>query len=295
MTCPPGTTLEQAKELLHRHRIEKLLVVDKEGDLKGLITVKDIQKQIKYPNAMQGLARAPARRRRPSGRRPTSRTARASSSPPRSTCSSSTPRTATARASCAGSPRSRRRSRRRPSSRATSRPPRGRATSSSRGADAVKIGIGPGPSARPGSSPGRASRRSTRSSRPSRAPASRGLARRRRRDQVLRRRHEGARGGSALRDDRQPLRGHGRGAGRDDPLPGPHVQGVPRDGLDRRDEGGLGRPLLPGRGRAAQDGPRGNRGDGPAQGPRLDAPRAAHGRRALGHGPLRRGDARRTS
>src|SRR5512140_1773461 len=51
VTCPPGTTLEQAKELLHRHRIEKLLVVDKAGNLKGLITVKDIQKQIKYPNA----------------------------------------------------------------------------------------------------------------------------------------------------------------------------------------------------------------------------------------------------
>ena len=51
VTCPPGTTLEQAKEILHRHRIEKLLVVDKGGNLKGLITVKDIQKQIKYPNA----------------------------------------------------------------------------------------------------------------------------------------------------------------------------------------------------------------------------------------------------
>ncbi|HEX7579890.1 MAG TPA: IMP dehydrogenase [Thermoanaerobaculia bacterium] len=51
VTCPQGTTLEQAKELLHRHRIEKLLVVDRNGKLKGLITVKDIQKQIKYPNA----------------------------------------------------------------------------------------------------------------------------------------------------------------------------------------------------------------------------------------------------
>jgi IMP dehydrogenase len=51
VTCPPGTTLEQAKELLHRHRIEKLLVVDKAGNLKGLITVKDIQKQIRYPSA----------------------------------------------------------------------------------------------------------------------------------------------------------------------------------------------------------------------------------------------------
>jgi IMP dehydrogenase len=51
ITTPVGTTLEQAKELLHEHRIEKLLVVDKGGNLKGLITVKDIQKAIKYPNA----------------------------------------------------------------------------------------------------------------------------------------------------------------------------------------------------------------------------------------------------
>src|SRR5205814_9529331 len=41
----------QAKRLLHKHRIEKLLVVDRAGNLKGLITVKDIQKAIKYPNA----------------------------------------------------------------------------------------------------------------------------------------------------------------------------------------------------------------------------------------------------
>src|SRR5215831_7315021 len=51
ITTPVGTTLEQAKSLLHEHRIEKLLVVDHAGNLKGLITVKDIQKAIKYPNA----------------------------------------------------------------------------------------------------------------------------------------------------------------------------------------------------------------------------------------------------
>jgi IMP dehydrogenase len=51
VTVPVGTTLEQAKELLHKHRIEKLPVVDAEFKLKGLITVKDIQKQIKYPLA----------------------------------------------------------------------------------------------------------------------------------------------------------------------------------------------------------------------------------------------------
>jgi len=51
ITVPVGTTLEQAKEMLHKHKVEKLLVVDRDFNLKGLITVKDIQKQIKYPNA----------------------------------------------------------------------------------------------------------------------------------------------------------------------------------------------------------------------------------------------------
>ncbi len=51
VTVPEGTTLEEAKALLHRHKIEKLLVVDRDGNLKGLITVKDIQKAIQFPNA----------------------------------------------------------------------------------------------------------------------------------------------------------------------------------------------------------------------------------------------------
>lgn len=52
ITAPVGTTLEQAKEILHRHRIEKLPLVDDEGRLKGLITVKDIMKKIDYPMAV---------------------------------------------------------------------------------------------------------------------------------------------------------------------------------------------------------------------------------------------------
>jgi IMP dehydrogenase len=51
ITVPVGTTLEEAEKLLHKHRIEKLLVVDADYNLKGLITVKDIQKKLKYPNA----------------------------------------------------------------------------------------------------------------------------------------------------------------------------------------------------------------------------------------------------
>src|SRR5438093_695786 len=49
VTVPVGTTLEEAQRILHQHRIEKLLVVDKNQNLKGLITVKDITKKIKYP------------------------------------------------------------------------------------------------------------------------------------------------------------------------------------------------------------------------------------------------------
>src|SRR5204863_5636240 len=51
VTAPVGTTLEEARAILHRHKIEKLPVVDSDGVLKGLITVKDIQKRIEFPKA----------------------------------------------------------------------------------------------------------------------------------------------------------------------------------------------------------------------------------------------------
>jgi len=55
VTAPVGTSLEEAKEILHRHRIEKLPVVDEDFTLKGLITIKDIEKRIKYPNACKDI------------------------------------------------------------------------------------------------------------------------------------------------------------------------------------------------------------------------------------------------
>src|SRR3954449_3770593 len=55
ITVPVGTTLEEAQKILHKHRVEKLLVVDEHFVLKGLITVKDIQKKLKYPNAAKDL------------------------------------------------------------------------------------------------------------------------------------------------------------------------------------------------------------------------------------------------
>src|SRR5918996_59225 len=51
ITVKPGVSFDEAKDLLHQHRIEKLLVVDDDYQLKGLITVKDIEKKIQYPNA----------------------------------------------------------------------------------------------------------------------------------------------------------------------------------------------------------------------------------------------------
>jgi len=53
ITVPEGTDMESAKELLHKHRIEKLLIVDSNGNLKGMITVKDIMKRIQHPNSCQ--------------------------------------------------------------------------------------------------------------------------------------------------------------------------------------------------------------------------------------------------
>lgn len=51
ITAPEGTTMDEAKELLRRHKIEKLPIVDKDFNLKGLITIKDIEKSIQYPNS----------------------------------------------------------------------------------------------------------------------------------------------------------------------------------------------------------------------------------------------------
>ncbi len=51
ITAPEGTTLEDAQQILRRHKIEKLPIVDKDGILKGLITIKDIKKAVRYPNS----------------------------------------------------------------------------------------------------------------------------------------------------------------------------------------------------------------------------------------------------
>ena len=107
VTAPVGTTLEEAEAILHRNKIEKLPVVDHDGRLTGLITVKDISKTIKYPDATkdeQGRLRVGAA----VGVGPDAIERAPRSSTPRSTCSSSTPRTATRTACSTSSARSRR-------------------------------------------------------------------------------------------------------------------------------------------------------------------------------------------
>ena len=56
VTAPVGTTLQQAQEILRKHRIEKLPIVDENGNLKGLITIKDIEKAVQYPNSARDSA-----------------------------------------------------------------------------------------------------------------------------------------------------------------------------------------------------------------------------------------------
>ncbi len=95
VTASEGTTLEQAKAILQKHRIEKLPLVDADNRLIGLITVKDILKRQEFPNATRDSARAAALRGR-GRRRCRSRGARRGARRPRqSTPSRSTPPTAT--------------------------------------------------------------------------------------------------------------------------------------------------------------------------------------------------------
>ena len=96
ITVPVGTTLEQAEEILHEHRVEKLLVVDDKYNLKGLITVKDIQKKLKYPGAAKDDTDGCGWARR-SARPATSWNARRNWRTRRSMCSPSTARMATPR------------------------------------------------------------------------------------------------------------------------------------------------------------------------------------------------------
>ncbi len=246
-TVPVGTTLEQAREFLHRHKVEKLLVVDDQFMLKGLITVKDIQKMIKYPNACKdALGRLRVGAAIGVGRDALERaealvaahidllvidTAHGHSQGvldmvkrlrrqyPEVELVAGNVATAEATEALdrAGYRRGQGRHRRRID---LHHPHRRR----HRRADDYR-----GRRVRP------------------RGGAAQGADHRRWRHPLFRRHHQGARRRRQLRDDRQPVCRHRREPGRDDSVSGPQLQGVPRHGIDGRDAARQPRPLLPGR------------------------------------------------
>ena len=232
ITVPVGTTLEQAKEILHRHKVEKLLVVDRDYNLKGLITVKDIQKQIKYPNACKdSLGRlrvgaalgVTARRARPRGRAGRGQGGRGGRS---------TPPTATRARVLETIEAVRKRFPDLELIAGNVGTYEGAADLVAAGVSAVKVGMGPGSICTTRVVSGAGMPQITAIAEAARAAAKADVPdHRRRRRQVLRRRGEGHRRGRVLGDDRVALRGHRREPGRADPAPGPLVQELPRHGL----------------------------------------------------------------
>ena len=274
ITVPVGTTLDEAREILHQHKIEKLLVVDSQFRLKGLITVKDIQKVIKYPNASQGRARAAARRRggrrrqgrdgagRGAGRRARRRARHRHGARP-------LPEGARRREGAAAPLPGRRPRRRQRGDGGGDRGPdrAGRRRGEGRHRRRIDLHDARHRRHRRADDHGGARLRA-------RGGAARRPDHRRRRHPLLGRHHQGDRRRRQRGDDRQPVRRHRREPGRGGPLPGPQLQGVPRHGVDRRDAPRQPRPLLPGRVRSRRDGPerrarswcpRGSRGASPTR------------------------------
>ena len=250
ITVPVGTTLDQAQDILHTHKVEKLLVVDHDYRLKGLITVKDIQKAIKYPMACKddlGRLRVGA-----------------AVGIAKDTIERAEALVAahvdvliidTAHGHSVGVLEMVRRLRSRfpDVDLVAGNVATGAATEDliKIGVDAVKVGIGAGSICTTRviagigvpmvSAIAECARAATAVQHPGDC---------RRRHPLLGRHHQGDRGRRQHGDDRQPVCRHRREPGRGDPLPGPLVQGVPRHGLDRRHAQGLARSLLPGRVRA---------------------------------------------
>ena len=175
---------------------------------------------------------------RPSARGRTASSARARSSTPRSTWSCSTPRTRIRRACIDTIKQFKKLFPTTPLIAGNVATYEGAMELCELGVDAIKVGIGPGSICTTRVVAGAGVPQITAIIEcVARGGEVRRAGHQRRRHQVLRRRHQGARRRRALRDDRLAVRRHRRGAGRDDPLPGPHVQGLSRHGLDRRDAG----------------------------------------------------------
>ena len=250
ITVPVGTTLEDAEHILHQHRVEKLLVVNDAFELKGLITVKDIQKKLKFPNASkdaQGrlrvagaigatgdfLERAAALVEEnvdalaiDSAHGHSSRVLEAVRE-----CKKRFPDVDLLAGNIATYD--------------------GCLALIDAGADAIKVGIGPGFHLHHAHGDWRrhaADHRDQRSV--SRGEGPRHLGHCGRRYQIFRRRDKGHRSRCQRHHDRLAVRGRGRIAGRDHPVPGPLIQDLSRHGIALCDGTGFRRTLLPGQGRS---------------------------------------------
>jgi inosine-5'-monophosphate dehydrogenase len=285
ITVAVGTTLEEAELILHKHRVEKLLVVDDTFHLKGLITVKDIQKKLKYPSACkdsQGRLRVGAalgtvgdylERAEELVRRKVDVLAIDSAH-------GHSERVLEAVVAVkkkfphvdliAGNV-------------ATFE---GARDLIELGVDGIKVGIGPGSICTTRIVSGAGVPQITAIAECARGARVGRAGDRRRRHQVLLGRDQGDRGGRGFGDDRIAVRGHGRVAGRDDFVSGPHVQELSRHGIDRSDVRRiLGGPLCAGR--LGQAGAGGNRRPGSVQGHAGGSRVPTGGRVARGHGVCR--------
>ena len=246
VTVPEGTELETAKALMHRHRLERVLVVNGDRELRGLITVKDIQKSTEHPIACKddlGRLRVGAAIGVASDNEERAEalvaagvdvlvvdTAHGHSQgvldrvqwvkkrfPDVQVIGGNVATAAGAQALV------------------------------DHGADGVKVGIGPGSICTTRIVAGVGVPQITAVQMALEGAAKRRRAdHRRRRHPLLGRHREGHRGRRVVRDDGQPVRRHRRSARRDRALPGPLVQELPRHGLARRDAAGQLGPLLPG-------------------------------------------------
>ena len=245
ITVPVGTTLEEAELILHKHRIEKLLVVDDQYNLKGLITVKDIQKKLKYPNASkddQGRLRVGGAigatgdylERAAELVRARVDVLAIDSAHGHSTRVLEAVREIKKRFPNVGLMAG---------NVATYE---GALALIDAGADAVKVGIGPGSicTTRMVTGAGMPQITAIAEAAP-RRPRARHSGHRRRRHQVLRRNHQGHRRRRQLGHDRLALCRRGREPRRNHPLPGTQLQELSRHGLFDRHEPGLRRALLP--------------------------------------------------
>ena len=265
ITVPVGTTLEQAEQILHQHRVEKLLVVDDNYELKGLITVKDIQKKLKYPSAAkdeQGRLRVGA------AVGATGDFLERAQEMVRNKCDvlaidsahgHSTRVLEAIKAIKHALPNV---------SLLAGNVATYEATAEliSCGADGVKVGIGPGSICTTRIVTGAGVPQITAIAEASRAARDTGVPdHRRRRREIFRRHLQG--------DCRRSQRGHDRLAAgrnrresrRDHSLPGPHLQGLSRHGIAGRHGAGLQRTLLPEPGRSGRSAPRPGFGNGRGQ------------------------------